>query len=127
MDNMEIALIAAAVVAMLHVLSIAYVCLGGFLALRDPRWLVPHLAAVTWIVVGGALLAVCPLTALEKWLIVQAGETPYDGYFISHYLVGRVYPEAIADQMRDLAAVVILASWATVVHRQTARRPSVAA
>lgn len=119
---MHPALVLAGLVAVVHAASIAYVVLGGFLALRDVRWLWPHLAGVAWVVVSGSLLDVCPLTALEKWLVLQGGGTPYDGYFISHYLVGRLYPTTVADAVRDLATVVILGSWAVVAQRHVLAR-----
>jgi hypothetical protein len=126
--EVQIEIVLAAVVAALHGAALVYIVLGGFLGLRDVRWLLPHLATVAWVVVGGALLAVCPLTSLEKWLIVQGGGTPYDGNFIGHYVVGTFYPTSLAETVRFLSLVVVLASWAMVVHRHAAaRRPSVAA
>jgi len=115
---MEVALVLAALVAVVHGASIVYVVLGGFLGLRDPRWLVPHVATVVWIVVGGAALRECPLTALEKWLIAQGGGSPYEGYYIGHYLVGTFFPGSLEDPLRDLSVVVVLASWVTVAHRR---------
>jgi hypothetical protein len=119
---MEVALVLAALVAVLHGASIVYVVLGGFLGLRDPRWLVPHVATVAWIVVSGAVLAECPLTALEKWLITQGGGTPYEGYYIGHYLVGTFFPGVMEDPLRDLSAIVVVASWALVGQRRLAER-----
>ena len=119
---MEVALVLAALVAVVHGASIVYVVLGGFLGLRDVRWLVPHVATVTWIVVGGAMLAECPLTALEKWLIVQGGGTPYEGYYIGHYLAGTLFPGSLEQPLRDLSAIVVVASWALVGQRRVALR-----
>lgn len=119
---MDVALVLAAFVAVVHGASIVYVVLGGFLGLRDVRWLVPHAATVTWIVVGGAMLAECPLTALEKWLIVQGGGTPYEGYYIGHYLVGTFFPGSMEDPLRDLSAIVVVASWGLVAQRRLAER-----
>ena len=119
---MEVALVLAALVAVAHGASIVYVVLGGFLGLRDVRWLIPHAATVTWIVVGAAMLAECPLTALEKWLIVQGGGTPYEGYYIGHYLAGTFFPHAMEDLLRDFSAIVVVASWALVGQRRLAER-----
>lgn len=35
----------------------------------------------------------CPLTLLENWLEVKAGQIPYNGPFLLHYLDAIVYPQ----------------------------------
>ena len=56
-------------------------------------WL--HLPAAVW----GALIEfagwICPLTPLEKWQLVQAGGTAYEGGFIQHYLLPILYPPGL--------------------------------
>jgi hypothetical protein len=81
-------------VVVVHGAYLAFLVLGGFLAWRW-RWVVwAHLIAVAWaipIVVTDAFP--CPFTESEKWLLEKAGEEPYSGGFIEHYLDGRVWPE----------------------------------
>ncbi|BDY32594.1 DUF2784 domain-containing protein [Mycolicibacterium mageritense] len=108
-----------AVTVTVHFTFIAYVVLGGFMALRLPRTLVLHVAAVAWGAAGLALDLPCPLTDVERWARAGAGMAPLppDG-FIAHYLTGVVYPAswATAVQLAVLATVVM--SWVVAVRRR---------
>jgi hypothetical protein len=104
----------ATVVVGIHLLYLVFVVAGGFLALRDIRWLGPHVASVVWGVVGTLTAAPCPITALEKWLITLSGGTPYNGPFISHYLVGTLYPLEAQWLVWQLTALVVLTSYGVV-------------
>lgn len=86
------ALLAAGVVVVLHLAFLAYVALGGFLALRNRAWLWPHLASTAWSVVVTTTALGCPLTAIEKWFLVRADRVPYEGSFTAHYLRDILYP-----------------------------------
>ena len=85
----------AGAVAVVHLLAVALLLSGALLALRWPRLLPVHL------VVAGSILAVnlagadCPLTDLEQGLRDAAGEAPYSGGFISHYLIEPWHPAGI--------------------------------
>ena len=85
----------AGAVAVVHLLAVALLLSGALLSLRWPRLLPVHL------VVAGSILAVnlagadCPLTDLEQALRDVAGETPYSGGFISHYLIEPWHPDGI--------------------------------
>jgi hypothetical protein len=113
---MRIAGFLATVVVGIHLLYLVFVVAGGFLALRDLRWLAVHVAAVVWGAVGTLTAAPCPITALEKWLITLSGETPYDGAFISHYLVGTLYPLELQWLVWQLTALLILSSYGLVAY-----------
>lgn len=79
--------VAAVLVVLVHLAFVVFVLAGGFLAWRRPRLLRFHVPAVA-ISAGLAVAALdCPLTDVEKWLLRRAGDTPYDGGFIEHYLV----------------------------------------
>jgi hypothetical protein len=91
-----------------HFLFLAYVVAGGFLMLRWPRAFWPHLAAVTW---GFAVVAVpieCPLTALENWARLRAGQAGVTRGFIDRYIEGVIYPARYTGLVRVLVAL----SWA---------------
>ncbi len=85
----------ADLVVTLHLLFVAFVVLGGLLALRWRRVVWLHLPAAVW----GALIEfagwVCPLTPLEKWLRGLAGEAGYRGGFIEHYMLPVLYPAGL--------------------------------
>jgi len=83
----------AALVAVLHAVYLLFQGFGGLLALRHPRWLLPHAAAVTWGVVIVVVQGSCPLTVLERHLLTRAGETPYGVSYLDHYLFGTALPD----------------------------------
>jgi hypothetical protein len=65
--------------------------------------LLPHLAAVGWGVYVEFAAKICPLTPLEKWLRLRAGQTGYRGEFIEHYLLPVLYPAGLT---RDIQLVL---------------------
>jgi len=92
--------VAADLVVLIHFLFILFVILGGFLVLRRRKLAWVHLPAVAW----GALVEFtgwpCPLTPLENWLRLAAGETGYSGSFIGQYLLPIVYPPGLTPQVQ---------------------------
>ena len=57
---------------------------------------VAHLAAMGVVVAQAWLGIVCPLTTLESWLRVRAGEAAYETSFIEHWLTRLLFYEAPA-------------------------------
>jgi len=96
-------------IVVLHFLFIAFVVLGGVLALRWPRLAWVHLPAACW---GAAIELsgwICPLTPLENRFRQAAGEAGYAGSFIDHYLLPILYPAGLTREIQyGLAAVVIV-------------------
>lgn len=92
----------------MHALFVAFVVLGGLLALRWPWIAAAHLPAAVW----GALIElrgwVCPLTPLEKSLRAAAGDAGYQGGFIEHYVLPVLYPAGLTrDVQLTLGSLVI--------------------
>ncbi len=87
-------------IVVLHFLFIAFVVLGGVLALRWPRLAWVHLPAACW----GATIElsgwICPLTPIENRFRQAAGEAGYAGSFIGHYLLPVLYPADTRDPVR---------------------------
>ena len=102
-------LLADATVAF-HLVFILFVVLGGVVVLRWPRLAWLHLPAVAWVVWLELTGAICPLTPLENWLRMRAGEAGYEGGFIDHYLMPLIYPPGLTPQVQMLlgAGVVLL-------------------
>ncbi len=101
--------VAAVVVVAVHLAFVVFVLVGGFLAWRRPRLLRFHIPAVA---ISAALALAgldCPLTELEKWLRERGGQVPYDGGFISHYLVEPVYPPGTTPTVRVILRVATVA------------------
>lgn len=111
------AVVAATVGA--HFAYLMYLPSGGFLALRWPRTIVLHVAAVAWGFGAAGLHFPCPLTALERWARAGAQMDPLPaGGFIDRYAAGVCYPSnrtAVAQSLAFLAAGV---SWALLASRR---------
>jgi len=88
--------IAADAVLLIHLAFIVFVVLGGWLVLRNARFIWIHLPAAAW----GAFIElsgrVCPLTPLENQLRIASGSAGYAGGFIERYLIPVVYPSGLS-------------------------------
>lgn len=110
-------------VVLIHGAFVLFVVLGGFIVLRWPwvAWL--HVPAAVW----GSLIEfagwVCPLTPLENFFRVRAGEAGYSGGFIEHYVLHAIYPTGLTPQIQWMlggAALVVNVSIYTVYVRRLA-------
>jgi hypothetical protein len=116
---------AAWLVVVLHVAYLLYAVFGGFLGLLGNRWLLAHLVSSVWCVTVTATASTCPLTWVEKWLIVQSGGVPYDDTFIGHYLEGPVYPVGYDAHVWYTGVLVVLSAYALVFLRRLRAKPLV--
>lgn len=110
-----------------HVLIAAFVVIG-FVAIWLGKWLswdwvrnfrfrVLHLAAITIVVLQSWLGAICPLTIWEMRLRVLAGRSMYEGSFIQHWLQSILYYEAPAwvfVVMYTVFGGLVVAAWFVV-------------
>lgn len=98
-------------VVLAHLGFIAFVVLGGLLAIRWRWGPFLHVPAAAWgffIELSGG---VCPLTPLENSLRRAAGASGYSGGFLEHYLVPVIYPAGLSREVQlTLAATVVLAN-----------------
>jgi hypothetical protein len=92
----------------LHLLFVAFVVLGGLLALRWPRVAWIHLPAALWGIVVEYAGWICPLTPLEVWLRHRAGQAGYSGGFIEHYLLPVLYPAGLDQPTQWLLGTLVL-------------------
>jgi hypothetical protein len=104
---MLLRLLADAVV-LLHVAFVAFVVLGGLLALRWRRAAWIHLPAAFWGFLVEARGLFCPLTDLENHLRRQAGQAGYDGGFVEHYVIPVLYPAALDRDLQVVLAGLVL-------------------
>ena len=95
-------------VLVIHFAFILFAVLGGVLVLRSPRWAWLHVPTAAW----AALVALagwpCPLTPVEQWLRRQAGEEPYSGSFIEHYLLDVIYPPGLTREAQIILGLCVL-------------------
>ena len=101
-------LLLADLVVLIHFLFVVFALLGGLLVLKWKKLIWLHLPALLW----GAFIEfsgrICPLTPLEIHLRQLAGADPYQGGFISHYLVPLIYPPGLtASTQWWLGAILI--------------------
>ena len=117
----------ANLLVVLHLLFVAFVGLGGLLVLRWPRVAWIHLPAALWGVVIELTGRICPLTPLEQALRRRAGESAYQGDFVSHYLLPVLYPRGLTRGAQlGLAALVLvlnLGIYAAVFRRRRSTAP----
>ncbi len=101
--------LAADVVVVVHLATIVFMVLGGFLAWRW-RWVVGiHLPVMVWGVAVSVFGWRCPLTPLELTLRDSAGQAGYDGGFIDHYIVPVIYPSGLTPAIQVGLGVALLA------------------
>ena len=93
----------------LHLAFIAFIVVGGFAVAKWP-WLVwLHLPAAAYGVLIELFSWICPLTPLENWLRLLAGEQGYSGSFIDRYLLPIVYPDALTRNVQFVLAAIVVA------------------
>jgi len=89
---MNLDLILAGAILVVHLLFILWVILGWLVTRRRLVWRWLHIACVLY----GILIEVsglsCPLTLLEVMLEDRGGMVPYHEPFVLHYLEAVVYP-----------------------------------
>jgi hypothetical protein len=105
-----------------HFVYLAYVVLGGFLAWRWTKMIVPHLIAAVWGVLIVFNLVACPLTIAEVWARRLAGDDPVSGGFINRYVTNVIYPGRYLVEVRVAVALVVLISYVGVYLCWRARR-----
>jgi len=113
----------ADILVILHLGFVAFVILGGLLALRWPRVAWVHVPAAAW----GALIEltgwICPLTPWEQTLRRLGGEAGYSGGFVAHYLLGVLYPAGLTPSMQTLLGLSVvglnIAIYAVVLRRHS--------
>ena len=101
--------IAADSVLLLHLAFILFVLLGGAMTVWW-RWSpFVHLPAAAWGFFVELTGRVCPLTYLENYFRIKAGQSGYTESFIEHYLLDIIYPSGLTREIQfALAGVVIV-------------------
>jgi hypothetical protein len=100
--------LAADAVLLIHLAFILFALLGGAIAVCW-RWIpVVHLPAAAWGFFVEFTGRICPLTYLENYLRIKAGQSGYTESFVEHYLLAIIYPAGLTREIQfALAAVVI--------------------
>ena len=117
-------LIAADAILVIHVLFVIFVVLGLLLIFAGKiftwGWVhnfsfrITHLVAIGVVVLQSWLGAICPLTVWEMNLRKMAGDSVYEGSFITHWLQTLLYYRAaewVFVLLYTLFGALVLASW----------------
>lgn len=102
-------------VLLLHLAFIVFVVFGA-LFVYQYRWIAwMHLPMVLWASIVNLTHWYCPLTPLENYFRIAAGQAGYEGGFIAHYLLPLVYPQGMS---YDLGMVIGLGVfiWNAVIY-----------
>lgn len=100
---------AADLVLLLHFAFVAFVVLGGVLALRWRRLAWVHVPVALYGAIVEVAGFVCPLTPLENTLRHRGGEMGYGGGFVEHYIVRVLYPAGLTRSIQDELGALVLA------------------
>ncbi len=87
---------------------VMFVILGGMLVLRWKSVVWVHLPAATWGAIVEFMGWICPLTPLEIWLRVMAGQSGYQTGFIDHYLLPVLYPQNLTRDTQIWLGILVL-------------------
>ena len=98
----------ADLVVLVHFGFVLFVILGGMLVLRWKSVAWVHLPAATWGAIVEFMGWICPLTPLEIWLRVMAGQSGYQTGFIDHYLLPVLYPQNLTRDTQIWLGVLVL-------------------
>jgi hypothetical protein len=96
-------------VVIVHLAFIAFVLLGGLLAVRWPACAWVHVPSVIWAGYIELTGTICPLTPLERLLRSAAGERGYQGHFIDQYILPVIYPSGLTPSMQVMLGALTLA------------------
>lgn len=96
----------AAFVLLLHAVYIAWVIFGALFTRGRTRLAALHVGTLLYGIIVEISGLWCPLTALEQWLEMRGGVSPYHGPFLLHYLDAVVYPD-IPPKLLITAAVLV--------------------
>ncbi len=88
--------------------------LRGWRFVNDWWFRLAHLAAIAVVVAQAWLGVACPLTTLESWLRVRAGQAAYEASFVEYWLQRVLYYDAspwVFTAGYTLFGLAVLASW----------------
>lgn len=99
---------AAAAVLLLHFAFIAFVLVGAVPAVRWRWFSAVHLPAAAWGVFVELSGRICPLTYIENFLRIKAGQSGYSESFVEHYLLAIIYPAGLSRGVQFVLAGAVL-------------------
>ncbi len=121
--------IAADLVLVTHLAFVILVVAGAVLVCRYGWFVWVHVPAATWGAFVELTGRICPLTTLENFLRINAGQAGYANSFVEHYIVPVIYPAGLTRNVQlwlaglVVAINVILYTW-ILFHKRRRDRPT---
>jgi len=116
--------IAADMVLMTHFAFILLVVAGALAVFRYPWFVWIHVPAASWGAFVELTGRICPLTTLENFLRIHAGQEGYANSFVEQYILPVIYPVGLTRQVQLLLAGLVVAVnaiiYATILLRKRA-------
>ena len=97
----------ADLILIFHLAFIVFIVVGGLTVLYWPRMIWLHLPAAAWGVLIELAGWICPLTPLESWLRVKAGQEGFSETFVERYLLPIIYPDELTRNVQLVLAAVV--------------------
>jgi hypothetical protein len=101
--------IAADLVLVAHFAFIILVVAGALVAFRFSWFAWIHIPAASWGAFVELTGRICPLTTLENFLRVHAGQEGYANSFVEQYIFPVIYPAGLTRQVQLLLAGLVVA------------------
>jgi hypothetical protein len=93
----------------MHLAFIIFTVFGGILTVIWPKAVWVHIPCAIWGVIIEVAGWICPLTYLENGLRARAGQVPYAGDFVIHFIEPIIYPEGLTRELQlILGAIVVI-------------------
>jgi hypothetical protein len=93
---------------LVHFLFVIFTLLGGLLLVRYPNLWWMHLSALSWGILVQLANWICPLTYVENYFRLQAGEQGYTAGFLEHFILKILYPENLTLELRYLLGISLI-------------------
>ena len=115
----------ADIVVLIHLVFVIFAALGGLLLIWR-RWFIwLHVPAFLWAVWIELTGGICPLTPLENWLRIKAGQGGYEGDFSAAYILPLLYPAGITRDLQFILAILVIviniAVYGSIFHKRSRR------
>lgn len=95
--------------AVIHLLFVLFVALGGLFVLRWRKIVWLHVPAAVWGTLVEVMNWICPLTTWEESFRIRAGMSGYSEGFLAHYIYRLIYPPGLTRGVQLAIAVFVLA------------------
>jgi hypothetical protein len=100
--------LAANAVLLIHLAFILFALLGAAIVVLRHWVLIVHLPVAAWGFFIELTGRICPLTYLENYLRLKAGQSGYTESFIEHYLLAIIYPAGLTSGIQFVLAAVVV-------------------